>query len=213
MEVNGAPEQPGYKLSSKYLHLGLAKQRHSYRTGTNWGWVNDDRISIFGWTIPWSLVMHFSGCFSFSQALNKSIKMEICFLYSHFTNLQTFTGIPSIINNSVAWGLTANDIQSKTFPSTATNSHACINWLPKHIIFLFLSLFWCILIFAYKINSSNMSSESAECMDNESHACSSRCIIMSNIRRAYDPVRGDSFPQRFSSLWHLPCGQATAQLC
>ncbi len=35
MEVNGAPEQPGYKLSSKYLHLGLAKQRHSHRTGTN----------------------------------------------------------------------------------------------------------------------------------------------------------------------------------
>ncbi len=31
MEVNGAPRQPGYKLSSKYLPLCSAEQRHSYR--------------------------------------------------------------------------------------------------------------------------------------------------------------------------------------
>ncbi len=29
------------------------KQRNSYRFGTTWGWVND-RIFIFGWTIPLS---------------------------------------------------------------------------------------------------------------------------------------------------------------
>ncbi len=52
MEVNGALKQPGYKLSSKYLPLCSAEQRHSYRFGTTWGWVNDDRIFIFGWTIP-----------------------------------------------------------------------------------------------------------------------------------------------------------------
>ncbi len=52
MEVNGAPKQPGYKLSSKYLPLCSAEQRHSYRFGTTQGWVNDDRIFIFGWTIP-----------------------------------------------------------------------------------------------------------------------------------------------------------------
>ncbi len=34
MEVNGAPKQPGYKLSSKYIFLCLAEQRHSYRFGT-----------------------------------------------------------------------------------------------------------------------------------------------------------------------------------
>ncbi len=51
MEVNGAPKQPGYKLSSKYLPLCSAEQRHSYRFGTTWGWVNDDRIFIFGLTI------------------------------------------------------------------------------------------------------------------------------------------------------------------
>ncbi len=54
MEVNGAPKQPGYKLSSKYIPLCSAEQRNSYRFGTTWGWVNDDRIKIFGWTIPLS---------------------------------------------------------------------------------------------------------------------------------------------------------------
>ncbi len=34
MEVNGAPKQAGYKLSSKYLPLCSAEQRHSYRFGT-----------------------------------------------------------------------------------------------------------------------------------------------------------------------------------
>ncbi len=52
MVVNGAPKQPGYKLSSAYLPLCSAEQRHSYRFGTTWGWVNDDTIFIFGWTIP-----------------------------------------------------------------------------------------------------------------------------------------------------------------
>ncbi len=54
MEVNGAPKQPGYKLSSKYLPLCSAEQRNSYRFGSTWGWVNYDRIFIFGWTIPLS---------------------------------------------------------------------------------------------------------------------------------------------------------------
>ncbi len=56
MEVNGAPKQPDYKLSSKYLPLCSAEQRNSYRFGTTWGWVNDDRIYIFGWTIPLTAV-------------------------------------------------------------------------------------------------------------------------------------------------------------
>ncbi len=52
MEVNGAPKQPDYKLSSKYLPLCSAEQRNSYRFGSTWEWVNDDRIFIFGWTVP-----------------------------------------------------------------------------------------------------------------------------------------------------------------
>ncbi len=53
MEVNGAPKQPDYKLSSKYLPL-CSEQTHSYRFETTWGWVNDDRIFIFGCTVPLS---------------------------------------------------------------------------------------------------------------------------------------------------------------
>ncbi len=34
MEVNGAPKQPDYKLSSEYLPLCSAEQRTSYRFGT-----------------------------------------------------------------------------------------------------------------------------------------------------------------------------------
>ncbi len=51
MEVNGAPELLCFP-HSEYLPLCLAEQRHSYRFETTWGWVNDDRIFIFGWTIP-----------------------------------------------------------------------------------------------------------------------------------------------------------------
>ncbi len=54
MEVNGAPELLCFPHSSEYLPLCSAEQRHSYRFGTTWGWVNDDRIFIFGWTIPLS---------------------------------------------------------------------------------------------------------------------------------------------------------------
>ncbi len=46
MEVNGAPEQPDYNFSSEYLPL-CSEQTHSYRFGTTWGRVNDDRIFIF----------------------------------------------------------------------------------------------------------------------------------------------------------------------
>ncbi len=50
LEVNGVPKQPDYKLSSEYLPL-CSEQTHSYRFGSTWGWVNDDRIFIFGCTV------------------------------------------------------------------------------------------------------------------------------------------------------------------
>ncbi len=48
MEVNGAPKQPGYKLSSKYLPLCSAEQVISFRFRTTWGWVNDEEFSFLG---------------------------------------------------------------------------------------------------------------------------------------------------------------------
>ncbi len=54
MEVNGAPELLCFPHSLEYLPLCSTEQRHSYRFGTTWGWVNYDRIFIFGWTIPLS---------------------------------------------------------------------------------------------------------------------------------------------------------------
>ncbi len=52
MEVNGDPELLCFTHASEYLPLCSAEQRNSYRFRTTWGWVNDDRIVIFGWTIP-----------------------------------------------------------------------------------------------------------------------------------------------------------------
>ncbi len=57
MEDNGAPELLCFPHSSEYFPLCSAEQRHSYRFGTTWGWVNDDRFFIFGWTIPLKLVL------------------------------------------------------------------------------------------------------------------------------------------------------------
>ncbi len=46
VEVNGAPKQPDYKLSSEYLPLCSAEQTHSNRVGTTWGWVNNDNNDL-----------------------------------------------------------------------------------------------------------------------------------------------------------------------
>jgi len=52
MEVNGVHQLSGYRHSSNYLPLCLAEERNSYRFETTWGWVYDDRIFVFKWTIP-----------------------------------------------------------------------------------------------------------------------------------------------------------------
>ncbi len=84
MEVNGAPKQPGYKLYSEYLHL-CSEQINSYRFGTTWGWVNDDSIFIFGWTIPlkvhiikWYIVVSLDSMLSQWQLLYLLFFWEWC---------------------------------------------------------------------------------------------------------------------------------------
>ncbi len=44
----------------KYILSCLTEDRNSYRFGTTWGWVNDNRINIFGWTIPLRSKVRFS---------------------------------------------------------------------------------------------------------------------------------------------------------
>ncbi len=46
------PATGGEERGKSQVTLCSAEQRHSYRFGTTWRWVNDDRIFIFGWTIP-----------------------------------------------------------------------------------------------------------------------------------------------------------------
>jgi len=37
------------------ISLCSAEEKNSYRVATTWGWVSDDRIFIFGWSIPLKL--------------------------------------------------------------------------------------------------------------------------------------------------------------
>ncbi len=47
------------QIPSKYLNLCSKDKQKSYGFGTRWGWVINDRIFIFGWTIP---LMPFEWC-------------------------------------------------------------------------------------------------------------------------------------------------------
>ncbi len=57
MEVNGAPRTALFPTFFRISSFVFSRTRHSYRFGTTWGRVNDDRIFIFGWTIPLNWTM------------------------------------------------------------------------------------------------------------------------------------------------------------
>ncbi len=44
--------QKALGIHQKYLNLCSEDEQRSYRFGTTWGWVINDSIFIFGWTIP-----------------------------------------------------------------------------------------------------------------------------------------------------------------
>ncbi len=46
-----------YEFHQKYLNLCSEDEWRSYGFGTTWGWVINDRIFIFGWTIPLSCIV------------------------------------------------------------------------------------------------------------------------------------------------------------
>ncbi len=66
-----APERLCFPHSSEYLPL-CSEQTHSYRFGNTWGWVNDDRIFLLGWTIPLSLWI------TFCKQFLKMVHTKIC---------------------------------------------------------------------------------------------------------------------------------------
>ncbi len=69
-------------VHQKYLNLCSEDERRSYVFGTTWGWVTNDWIFIFGWTVPlrsslawnftletWNMSVWACWCWIFSQAL------------------------------------------------------------------------------------------------------------------------------------------------
>ncbi len=85
MEVNGAPELLCFPHSSEYLPLCSAEQRHSYRFRTTWGWVNGDRIFIFGWTIPLTgLTFQWFCSYFFNFSAKKLFRAQVCHFYFFF---------------------------------------------------------------------------------------------------------------------------------
>ncbi len=95
MKVNGYCQLFGYQHSSKYRLLCSAEEINSYRFGTTWGWVNDDRIFIFWVNYPFKL------CHGF----------VIIILY--LMNLPTFIAdciVMSKTCNVFTFGLTIDDI-------------------------------------------------------------------------------------------------------
>ncbi len=107
MEVNGDQKLFGYQHSSKYHLLCLTEERNSYRFGATWGWVNDDRIFIFGWVLYFSIytmvclntgfwlagryaVKQFNAQVVLGQFNHCSILMR-CFNWCTLTNTHTHT--------------------------------------------------------------------------------------------------------------------------
>ncbi len=71
--------QKALRFLQKYLNVCSEDERRSYRFGTTWGWVINDRIVIFGWTIPLSL--------SSGQVEWKSVRFDVFSLNSSFMSL------------------------------------------------------------------------------------------------------------------------------
>ncbi len=96
IEVNGAPKQPDYKLSSEYLPL-CSEQTHSYRFGTTWGWVNDNSILIFVCTVSLRLVL----CFRVSFGPSWELHYSVCTL------------IRSLFHLSATWSVSRQTVDTR----------------------------------------------------------------------------------------------------
>ncbi len=51
--------QKALGFHKKYINLHTEDEQGSYGFGTTWGWVINDKIVIFGWTIPLNTVYEY----------------------------------------------------------------------------------------------------------------------------------------------------------
>ncbi len=79
--------QTFFKISS----FVFGRTKNSYRFGTTWGWVNDDRIFIFGWTIPLSLMALECWIMFVSTGRLSMPKLEIVFIKMNYVPCENFT--------------------------------------------------------------------------------------------------------------------------
>ncbi len=67
--------QKALRFHQKYLNLCSEDEQRSYGFGMTWGWVINDRIFIFGWTIPLTINIIHGAC---SQWLLDSTRTVPC---------------------------------------------------------------------------------------------------------------------------------------
>ncbi len=66
--------QKALGFHQKYLHLCSEDERRFYGIRTRWGWIINDKIFIFGWTISLTLSWNVSWkCFYWYSCLNKHV--------------------------------------------------------------------------------------------------------------------------------------------
>ncbi len=86
--------QKALGLYQKHLNLCYGDERRSYMFGRTWGWVNNDWILIFGWTIPLKSQ-------SMSVKLNFSNDpWETSPVWLGLNLLMYFVGVPQVISRS-----------------------------------------------------------------------------------------------------------------
>ncbi len=72
------------KLSDFIKKISVLQNWRSYGSGTTWGWVINDRILIFGWTIPLNILPWHRWCsFRWSEFISGLCHFPMLFSLSH----------------------------------------------------------------------------------------------------------------------------------
>ncbi len=104
-QYNGRQWLFGYNIPQNIVFCVQQEKRNSHRYGTSEGWVNDDRIFIFGWTIfLW-----------FFQ--NYSLFLDICCIPIHILPILNSIKISiSVFQITVCWKENPKGTQMEIFP-------------------------------------------------------------------------------------------------